>query len=83
MSALKRRLSQMKLIRKLAEAKGTISNDYSKCIYCGHCQRICSVEAITVSKHPKSWSIDHNLCVRCTHCIAICPRKALTLEKNR
>ena len=54
MSNLKRRIAQLKIFRKVLESKGNISYDYSKCIYCGLCQKVCSVGAITVSMNPKN-----------------------------
>ncbi len=81
MSKLKRKIAQIGFLRKIFEAKGNITNDHNKCIYCGLCEKVCSVNAITVSKHEKSWSIEHNICARCTHCVATCPTKTLTLQK--
>ena len=81
MSNLKRKISQIKILRKMVESKGNIVNDSDKCIYCGLCQKTCPVNAITVSRNEKKWSIEHEFCVRCTHCVAKCPTKALTLKK--
>lgn len=83
MSNLKRKFAQIKFLRKVFESKGNIINDRTKCIYCGLCEKVCSVNAIAVSKDQKNWSVEHNVCVRCTHCIATCPTKALTLQKNK
>lgn len=81
MSNLKIKISQIKIIRKLLESKGKISNNRNNCVYCGLCEKVCSVNAITVSKSEKNWTINHNICVRCKHCISKCPTKALTLDK--
>ncbi len=81
MSNLKRKISQIKILRKMVESKGNIVNDSDKYIYCGLCQNRCPVNAITVSRNEKKWSIEHEFCVRCTHCVEKCPTKALTLKK--
>lgn len=81
MSNFKRKIAQIKILRKTFESKGNIINDSTKCTYCGLCQKTCPVSAITVSKNPKKWSIEHDICVRCTHCVMKCPTKALTLQK--
>lgn len=81
MSKFKRKIAQIKILRKIFEAKGTILNDSKKCTYCGLCEKVCSVTAITVSRNQKDWNIDHNICARCTHCVVTCPTKALTLQK--
>ncbi len=81
MSKLKRIIAQKRFLRKIFEAKGKIVNDYKKCVYCGLCEKVCSVDAIAVSKDQKTWIIEDNICVRCTHCVAKCPTKALTLQK--
>ncbi|WP_051569255.1 ATP-binding protein [Alkaliphilus transvaalensis] len=81
MSKLKRNIAEIKCLRKIFEAKGSIKNDFKKCVYCGLCQKVCSVDAIAVSKDQKTWSIEDDICVRCTHCVFKCPIKALTLQK--
>lgn len=83
MKNLKRKIAQMKIIRKISESKGTIINDTNKCVYCGLCHKVCSIDAISVSNDSKSWNIEHNLCVRCTHCVSICPKNSLTLLSNK
>lgn len=83
MKNFKRKIAQMKIIRKISEAKGNVINDESKCVHCGLCQKVCSVDAISVSKDQKSWNIEHNICVRCTHCISVCPKNSLTLSSNK
>lgn len=78
----KRKISQLKLLRKIFESRGQISHNCDKCTYCTLCEKICPVNAITVSRKDKNWNIDHNVCVRCTHCVAKCPTKALSLKTD-
>ncbi|WP_442970891.1 4Fe-4S binding protein [Romboutsia sp. 1001713B170207_170306_H8] len=52
-----------------------MSYNRNKCTHCTLCEKTCPVNAITVSRKDKNWSIDHNICVRCTHCVAKCPKK--------
>ncbi len=49
------------------------------CIYCGLCMRKCPMEAITVDRTTKSWSIDREKCVWCGICVAGCPKKTLSI----
>lgn len=81
MSTFKRKIAQIKFLRKIFEAKGTITHESNKCTYCGLCQNICSVSAINVSRNPNTWSIENNICARCTHCVHVCKAKALILQK--
>lgn len=80
MTNFRRKIAQLKVLRKVFESRGQISYNRDKCIYCTLCEKTCPVNAITVSRKAKSWSIDHNICVRCTHCVAKCPTKALSLK---
>lgn len=82
MANFKRKIAQLKVLRKIFESRGQISYKYDKCIHCTLCEKTCPVNAITVSRKDKNWSIDHNVCVRCTHCVAKCPTKALSLKTN-
>ncbi|MBK1810154.1 4Fe-4S dicluster domain-containing protein [Clostridium sp. YIM B02505] len=79
----KRKIAKLKILRKISEAKGHIRNDSSKCVYCGLCEKVCPVEAISVFKEdPKSWNIEHNVCMRCTRCVSVCPKKSLALLRS-
>ncbi len=49
------------------------------CIYCGLCMRKCPMEAITVDRASKSWTIDREKCVWCGLCVAGCPKKTLSI----
>ena len=49
------------------------------CIYCGLCMRKCPMEAITVDRASKSWTIDREKCVWCGICVSGCPKKTLRI----
>ena len=57
---------------------GILCNE-ENCIYCGICAKNCPVDAITVDRKAKTWTIDRDKCVQCGLCEAKCPKKALTL----
>lgn len=82
MTNLRRKIAKTKVLRKIFESRGQIAHNYDKCIYCMLCEKTCPVNAITVSRKDKNWSIDHNICVRCTHCVSKCPTEALSLKTN-
>lgn len=52
-----------------------LSYDVSKCISCGECIDICSVNAIEENDPIK---IDRKKCNLCFDCVSVCPSKALT-----
>ncbi len=56
------------------------------CISCGLCEKMCPVEAISLSDGKPVWIKDK--CVKCSACINRCPKKAIqygkaTLKRNR
>lgn len=50
-----------------------------KCIYCGLCEAICPVQAISVDKASKNFSLDRLKCINCGKCVKSCPA-ALSAE---
>lgn len=50
------------------------------CIFCTLCARNCPVEAITVDREAKTWSVDKDKCIQCGLCVSKCPKSALTLK---
>ena len=60
--------------------RGKISNDISRCIFCGLCQRKCPTFAISVSKDEKKWAISRLHCMTCGYCVEVCPKKCLAME---
>jgi ech hydrogenase subunit F len=60
--------------------KGHIGIDIDACIFCGMCGRKCPVEALTVNRTERTWSIDRFKCVMCGACSESCPKKCLNIE---
>ena len=56
--------------------------DYSKCIDCGKCVKVCpsSLYSETDGEYKYSFNDPYKHCVRCGHCIAICPPEAILYE---
>lgn len=52
-----------------------LSYDASKCINCGECQKVCTINAIAGYK---TIDIDRKKCNLCFACVDVCPSKALT-----
>ncbi len=65
-----------------AGARGKVSIDIDKCIFCGICQRKCPTAAINVDKAAKAWAIDRLGCISCNSCVDVCPKKCLALDKK-
>ena len=51
----------------------------SDCVYCTLCAKKCPVNAITVDRESKSWSINHAECIKCGACVSACPKKTLSM----
>lgn len=81
MKGFKRKIAQLKILRKKFESRGKIKNNKELCIYCGLCENMCPVQAIKVYKKEKIWELDQSICVRCSHCVSKCPKDALLLER--
>lgn len=56
--------------------------DYSKCINCGKCYKVCRFSAINFIKKndKKIYQIDKIDCEGCGYCFEVCPNKAIKLE---
>ncbi len=74
---------------KVAEAKGPestnpwhVKNDIDQCLFCGKCEHACPVDAISIDRKNRTWTIDRDKCVSCGHCVVGCPKKCLTLAED-
>ena len=43
-----------------------------RCIFCGGCAKVCPVDAITVDRSARSWTIDRDKCINCGRCVKRC-----------
>ncbi len=80
--ALKRALSKPSTRRypkerpKLPEGfRGRICWNKDTCIFCMSCAVNCPVNAITINKEAKTWTIDVGKCIFCGRCHDVCPTK--------
>ncbi len=51
------------------------------CVYCGKCETRCPVEAISVDKELKTFTLDADKCLGCGVCTFTCKKEALRLER--
>ena len=63
-----------------AVADNHVKNDIEKCLFCGKCEKTCPVDAITIDRRNRTWTIDRNKCITCGACAMDCPAKCLSLE---
>ncbi|NHJ48331.1 MAG: 4Fe-4S dicluster domain-containing protein [Asgard group archaeon] len=56
--------------------------DYSKCVDCGDCVKVCDAKLYSLDKEKNQYIFDnpHNTCIKCGHCIAVCPSEAILFE---
>lgn len=59
-----------------------VKNDIDNCLFCGKCEHTCPVDAISIDRKNRTWSIDRDKCVTCGQCVEGCPKKCLTLEEE-
>ena len=63
-----------------AVADNHVKNEIEKCLFCGKCEKTCPVDAITIDRRNRTWTIDRNKCITCGACALDCPAKCLSLE---
>jgi len=58
--------------------------DYSKCIGCSLCSKVCPEGCITMKKTnaKQKPAVDYNYCKGCGVCANECPVKAISMEKD-
>ena len=54
-------------------------SDPSKCVYCGICAKKCPMQAITVDRPAKTWTLDEDACIACGTCAECCPKKCIIM----
>ncbi len=54
-------------------------SDPSLCVYCGLCARKCPMEAITVDRNAKTWTLNEDACIGCGTCAENCPKKCILI----
>ncbi|WP_296789567.1 4Fe-4S dicluster domain-containing protein [uncultured Methanobrevibacter sp.] len=66
------------LLASSYKSRWRIGNDIHRCTLCGKCQMLCPVNAITVSRHNRTWTLNNRRCRQCLECIVKCPSRSLT-----
>jgi energy-converting hydrogenase A subunit Q len=59
---------------------GEVEINHSTCQRCGVCNKICSVDALSIEDN--NVLIDHEKCIRCRECEVICPVNAIKSINN-
>jgi formate hydrogenlyase subunit 6/NADH:ubiquinone oxidoreductase subunit I len=67
-------------VAKDPAARGGITLDIDKCIFCTLCVRTCPAYAINVDKELKEVEIKFFSCVLCAACTYICPKKCIYMQ---
>ena len=65
-----------------AVADNHVKNDIEKCLFCGRCEHSCPMQAITIDRKTRKWTIDREKCVACGVCAENCPAKCLTMKEE-
>ena len=55
--------------------------DMDLCDFCGMCQKVCPVDAISIFED--RIDIDEDLCIYCHACVRKCPQKAMAIDDER
>ena len=59
-----------------------VKNDIEKCLFCGRCEHSCPMQAITIDRKTRKWTIDREKCVACGVCAENCPAKCLAMKEE-
>ena len=54
-------------------------SDPDKCVYCTLCAKKCPVQAITVDRTAKTWTLDEDKCIACGTCAQACPKNCIII----
>ena len=65
-----------------AVADNHVKNDIEKCLFCGRCEHSCPMQAITINRKTRKWTIDREKCVACGVCAENCPAKCLVMKEE-
>lgn len=68
-------------LRSSQKSRWRIGTDIQKCTLCGKCELVCHYQAITVSRHNKTWTLNNRRCNQCLKCVMSCPTRCLTQVK--
>ena len=60
------------------KSRWRIGNDIERCNLCGKCESVCFTQAISVSRHNKTWILNNRRCSQCLECLMKCPTRCLT-----
>lgn len=63
-------------------ADNHVKNDIEKCLFCGRCEHSCPMQAITIDRKTRKWTIDREKCVACGVCAENCPAKCLAMKEE-
>lgn len=66
---------------KISDNPWHVKNEIEKCLFCGKCEHTCPVDAISIDRKNRTWTIDRDKCVTCGACTEGCPKKCLTLKE--
>ncbi len=65
-----------------AKARGRITIDIEKCIFCQACMRRCPSRALEVVREECKWTLHPLRCIVCFACVEVCPTKAIVGQEE-
>jgi len=57
-----------------------VTRDDDKCVDCGLCVAVCSVEAFEVDPDSREIKFHDDKCIACEMCVKVCPYKAMEVK---